>query len=137
MKSIRLIFTALTISIFAFAANAQVHDHSKGTNSNTQVQAQTKATAASDTAKTESFKVWGACGMCKTRIEKTVTAEGATAALWDSKTQMLTVTYNPAKTGKEALSKKLAAVGHDTEKFKATDEVYNSLPGCCHYERQK
>ena len=49
----------------------------------------------------------------------------------------VTVTYNPAKTGKEALSKKLAAAGHDTEKFKAPDEVYNSLPGCCHYERQK
>jgi len=124
MKSIRLIISLLALSLFAVTASAQAHDH-------------TKQTAAPDTVKTESFKVWGACGMCKTRIEKTALAEGVTAATWDSKTQMLTVTFNPAKTGKEALSKKLAAVGHDTEKFKAPDEVYNSLPGCCHYDRQK
>jgi len=124
MKSIRLFIIVLALSLFSVTAQAQAHDH-------------TKATIAGDTVKTESFKVWGECGMCKTRIEKTVKAEGATAASWDSKTQLLTVTYNPEKTGKEALSKKLAAAGHDTEKFKAPDEVYNSLPGCCHYERQK
>ena len=42
--------------------------------------------------KTETFKVWGKCDMCKTRIEKTVKAEGATSANWDSKTELLTVT---------------------------------------------
>ncbi|MGE5349618.1 MAG: heavy-metal-associated domain-containing protein [Actinomycetota bacterium] len=124
MKSLRLFISVMLLSVFTVPALTQAHDH-------------TKATVAGDTVKTESFKVWGECGMCKARIEKTVKAEGATAASWDSKTQLLTVTYNPAKTGKEALSKKLAATGHDTEKFKAPDEVYNSLPGCCHYERQK
>jgi len=89
------------------------------------------------TTKTESFKVWGKCGMCKERIEKTVKAEGATSANWDSKTSMLTVTYDPSKTNQDALSKKLASVGHDTEKYKADDKVYNALPGCCHYERAK
>jgi copper chaperone CopZ len=89
------------------------------------------------TSKTETFKVWGKCGMCKDRIEKTVKAEGATSAAWDSKTDMLTVTFDPAKTSKDALSKKLASVGHDTEKFKADDKVYNALPACCHYERVK
>lgn len=87
--------------------------------------------------KTETFKVWGKCGMCKTRIEKTAKAEGATTAAWDEKTSMLTVTFDPAKTTKDALSKKLASVGHDTEKFKADDKVYNALPACCHYERVK
>jgi mercuric ion binding protein len=87
--------------------------------------------------KTETFKVWGACGMCKTRIEKTAKEEGATSASWESKTNMLTVTYDPAKTSKDALSKKLASVGHDTEKYKADDKVYAALPGCCHYERVK
>jgi hypothetical protein len=124
MKSIRLFISVLAFSLFTVPAFTQAHDH-------------TKATVAGDTVKTVSFRVWGECGMCKTRIEKTVIAEGATAASWDSKTQLLTVTYNPEKTGKEALSKKLAAAGHDTEKFKAPDEVYNSLPACCHYERQK
>lgn len=87
--------------------------------------------------KTESFKVWGKCEMCKTRIEKTVKAEGVTNALWDEKSQMLTVTFDSLKTSKDALSKKLASVGHDTEKYKAPDDVYAKLPGCCHYERTK
>lgn len=124
MKSIRIFISVLALSLFSVAAFAQTHDHAK-------------TTTIQDTIKTETFKVWGTCDMCKTRIEKTVKSEGVTSASWDSKTQMLTVTYNPTRTGKETLSKKLAAVGHDTEKFKAPDEAYNSLPGCCHYERQK
>lgn len=124
MKTIRFIITALIVSAFTVIASAQVNDHAKTNTDQTSL-------------KTEKIKVWGVCDMCKTRIEKTVTAEGATSASWDSKTQMLTVSYDSLKTSKEALSKKLAAAGHDTEKFKATDVVYNSLPGCCHYERQK
>ena len=87
--------------------------------------------------KTETLKVWGACGMCKDRIESTVKAEGATSASWDSKTRMLAVSYDPSKTSLDALGKKLASVGHDTEKYKAPDDVYAKLPGCCHYERVK
>ena len=124
MKTIRFILTAIIVSAFTVNASAQVQEHSK-------------TTGDQSTTKTEIFKVWGKCDMCKERIEKTVTAEGATSASWDVKTQMLTVSFDPSKTSKETLSKKLAAAGHDTEKFKATDEVYNKLPGCCHYERQK
>jgi len=99
--------------------------------------AQTGGQAKSASQKTETFKVWGACGMCKTRIEKTVKAEGATTANWDEKTQMLTVSFDPKKSSVDVLSKKLASVGHDTEKYKAADDVYAKLPGCCHYERVK
>jgi mercuric ion binding protein len=91
----------------------------------------------SSTVKTDSFKVWGKCQMCKSRIEKTVLAEGATSASWDIKSQILKVSYDPSKTSKDELCKKLASVGHDTEKFKAPDDVYAKLPGCCHYERSK
>jgi mercuric ion binding protein len=87
--------------------------------------------------KTESFKVWGNCGMCKDRIEKTVKAEGASSAAWDTKTKMLTVSFDPTKTSVDAMGKKLAEAGHDTGKYKADDKVYNALPGCCHYERVK
>ena len=79
MKSIRLFISVLALSLFTIPAFTQAHDHAKNT-------------VAGDTVKTETFKVWGACGMCKTRIEKTVKTEGATAASWDSKTQLLTVT---------------------------------------------
>lgn len=88
-------------------------------------------------SKTETFKVWGKCEMCKARIEKTVKAEGATSADWNVKTNMLTVSIDPAKTNVESLSKKLAVVGHDTEKFKADDKAYNALPMCCKYDRKK
>lgn len=87
--------------------------------------------------KTETIKVSGACGMCKARIEKTVLAEGAASAVWEEKTQILTVSFDPAKTSKDALAKKLASVGHDADKYRAPDEVYAKLPGCCHYERVK
>lgn len=118
MKTIKLIF----VIVFVVAIGATVS-----------AQTDTKASGP----KTESFKVAGICDMCKTRIEKTAKAEGATKADWDSKTNMLAVTYDPSKTSVEALSKKLAAAGHDTQKYKADDKVYAGLPSCCHYDRMK
>jgi len=87
--------------------------------------------------KTSLVKVWGNCDMCKTRIEKAAKEEGATTASWDKKTKMLTVTFNPAKTSVDSIEKKIALVGHDTERYRADDKTYNSLPACCKYERRK
>jgi periplasmic mercuric ion binding protein len=120
MKSLRIFLTVLFVVILGATTSAQTHDHSS----------MNKASS-----KTETFKVFGKCDMCKARIEKTVKAEGVTEDVWDGKTQVLTVTFDPSKTNKDAISKKLAAVGHDTEKYKATNEAYANLPGCCHYDR--
>jgi copper chaperone CopZ len=87
--------------------------------------------------KTDSFKVYGNCGMCKKRIEKTAKGDGVSAASWDTETKMLTITYDAAKVSNDSIQKKIAAVGHDTEKFEADDKVYEKLPGCCLYERKK
>ncbi len=87
--------------------------------------------------KTETFKVWGNCGMCKTRIEKAAKTEGVSSAVWDEKTDILTLTYDPAKVKSADVQKKIAAVGHDTELYKADDKVYASLPGCCKYDRKQ
>ena len=119
MKTIKMIFAIVLLAAFGLSTTAQT------------------TTKPSSSQKTETFKVWGKCDMCKTRIEKTVKAEGATTANWDTKTQMLAVTFDPSKTSVESLSKKLAAAGHDTEKYKAPDDVYAKLPGCCHYDRAK
>lgn len=119
-------FKFLLIALFAVVLSAAASVQANGQKSVTQ-----------QATKTETFKVWGACGMCKTRIEDAVKTEGATAANWDLKTKMLTVTFDPKKTSMDAFGKKLASVGHDTEKFKAPDDVYAKLPGCCHYERSK
>lgn len=86
--------------------------------------------------KTETLKVAGNCGMCKTRIEKAARTEGVSSASWDSKTKLLTVSYDASRTSTDALAKKIAAVGHDTEKYKADDKVYEALPACCHYDRK-
>jgi len=86
--------------------------------------------------KTDSIKVYGNCGMCKNRIEKAAKLEGVTAAAWREETKMITVTYNPEKVKLDEVQKKVAAVGHDTEKFTAEAAIYNKLPGCCKYDRK-
>jgi len=83
--------------------------------------------------KTETIKVSGNCEMCKTRIEKAAKVDGVVKAVWSDKTEMLTLVYNPAKVKSDDVQKKIAAVGHDTPKFKASAKVYNALPGCCKY----
>jgi hypothetical protein len=54
-------------------------------------------------------------------------------AKWDKSTKMLAVAYIPAKITLDSLRQRVAAVGHDTDRFKAPDSVYASLPGCCLY----
>ncbi len=87
-------------------------------------------------AKTEKIKVYGNCGMCKTRIEKAAkSVQGVTKATWDSEDLMLTVTYDDTKTTTLKIEEAVAKVGHDTDNAKATDKTYNELPGCCQYDR--
>jgi mercuric ion binding protein len=87
------------------------------------------------TSKTEEIKVLGECGMCKDRIEGAMKVDGIAEAVWNQETKLLRVTYNPALITVDDIQEKAAAVGHDTEKYRADDAVYASLPGCCHYER--
>ena len=87
--------------------------------------------------KTDTIKVSGECGMCKNRIQKALKHDGISSASWDDETKLLVVSYNPAKITNDDIQKKVAAVGHDTEKYRAEDVVYNKLPGCCKYERKE
>jgi len=95
-------------------------------------------TAAFAHEKTDTVKVYGKCEMCKARIEKAALAvDGVKKADWNVDTKILTVTYNGDKTSLDDIQKKIAAVGHDTEKIAAEDAVYKKLPGCCRYDRNK
>ncbi len=87
--------------------------------------------------KTDTIKVYGECGMCKSRIHKTLKMDGITSAAWDTETKLLVVSYDASIISNNDIQKKVAAVGHDTEKYEADDKVYEKLPGCCHYERKK
>ncbi len=82
------------------------------------------------------FFVKGNCGMCKTRIEKAAKTAGAKAAEWNAETQTIVLNFDPSKTSADAILKKIAEVGHDNEKYKATDAIYKDLPGCCLYDRE-
>jgi Cu(I)/Ag(I) efflux system membrane fusion protein len=39
------------------------------------------------------------------------------------------------ETNRNAIQKAIANAGHDTEKIKAEDKVYNTLPECCKYRK--
>lgn len=81
------------------------------------------------------LKVSGACGMCKKRIEKTVNIKEVRYKKWDKSTQILTLAYQSESITLDSLQRRLAAAGHDTERYKAADSVYASLPECCLYRR--
>jgi len=82
------------------------------------------------------FEVGGACEMCKDRIEKAArSVDGVSSAEWSIENHILHLSYNSKKVKLGNVHKAIAAVGHDTEKERAPDSVYNNLPDCCLYER--
>ena len=91
-------------------------------------------TAGGDHEEHAMLNVNGKCEMCKDRIEKAAKeVEGVSFASWEMEKQVLHLNYDPEKTSMETISKAIAAAGHDTDKNKAPDEVYNALPACCKY----
>ena len=87
--------------------------------------------------KTETFKVSGNCGMCKSNIEKAAKNAGATTAEWNEETKDLTVRYSSSTTNSAKIQKKIAAVGYDNVGFKSTTEAYKKLHACCQYDRDE
>ena len=89
--------------------------------------------AQENTVKEAEFKALGNCGQCKTRIEKALKIKEVKLAKWNRQTKMVSVAYLSPAITLDSLQQRVAAVGHDTEKFKAPDSVYSELPGCCLY----
>jgi mercuric ion binding protein len=88
-------------------------------------------------ATTDTIKVWGNCGMCKSTIEKAATKAGASTAVWNEDTKKLVVTYNAGKTSNQKIQQQVAAAGYDTEKATASEAAYKSLHACCQYDRKE
>lgn len=145
MKCLKALFGALAIIFVTFSAHAQDIYHKttaeKTCNTATEtvsvdLQTQSPSVASRTHDQNETFKVYGACGMCKRRIEGALKeVEGLHKAEWDIETKMLTVSFDSRLITLDDIHKKVAAVGHDTDKFRAEDDVYAKLHGCCKYER--
>lgn len=125
MQSFKIVFVALLLGLFFL------------NNTNAQTTGMVKKTAvpAVTTERTETFQILGNCGMCKRTIEKAAASAGATSAIWDVEKDLLTVTFDPAKTSVDAIQKAVALSGYDNAGYKAPDEAYNNLHGCCQYDR--
>ncbi|HGE5775704.1 DUF3347 domain-containing protein [Flavobacterium psychrophilum] len=113
MKSISKILVAITILLSFTSCNAQIKN-----------------------AKTETVKIYGNCDMCEKTIEKAGNLKKIAKVDWNVDTKMATLTYDSKKTNQDAILKRIALSGYDSDKFLAPDNAYSKLPGCCQYDRQ-
>ena len=82
-------------------------------------------------------EVKGNCDMCKKRIEKAAFGvKGVKSADWHQDDQTLHLIIDENKTTALKVQESVAKAGHDTKEVKATEENYESLHGCCKYDRE-
>ena len=131
MKYLSLIFSLCLFLFLNVHVQAQ-HDHGSHDHA-----AKAKTNKESPVfSMTEIFMVYGNCGMCENRIEGALAdVKGVHSSDWDMDTKVMTIKYDDQVIALDEIKKKIAAVGHDTDKYQAKDEIYNNLPGCCQYER--
>ena len=83
------------------------------------------------------FGVSGLCGMCEDRIEAAFDQKGIVAADYNLDTKKMNVVYKTKKWDEERLHKLATGVGHDTDKYKADNDLYANIHGCCKYRDPK
>jgi hypothetical protein len=96
----------------------------------------TQSHAQINNAKIETVKIYGNCGMCKSKIDKAGSQKNISEVVWNKDTKIATLTYDAKKTNQEEILKKIALVGYDSDFFLAPDKAYSSLNGCCQYDRE-
>lgn len=112
-QSISKMFVAIVLLLTFTASEAQIKD-----------------------AKTTTIKIYGNCDMCKATIEKAGNIKKLAKVDWDTATKMATLTYDAQKTTQDAILKRIALAGYDSDTFLAPDDVYSKLPECCQYKRE-
>jgi hypothetical protein len=95
----------------------------------------TSCNAQTKNQKTETVKIYGNCGICKSTIEKAGNMKNQANVDWNKETKMATISYDSLKTSKEEILKRIALTGYDSDIFLAPNDTYSNLPGCCQYER--
>lgn len=86
--------------------------------------------------KTDTFKVWGNCGMCKKTIEKSLKTDGIATANWDKDSKIIAVSYDSTMISLQQIQQHIAAAGYDNEGVNGDDTAYANLHSCCQYERK-
>ncbi len=123
MKITQIVFSVLLLcSTSALVAQAPVG----------MVRKTVKVMAAEQTA---SFQVLGNCVMCQRTIEKAALSAGVRQAAWNTETDQITITFEPAKTSVDAVQQAIAQAGYDNAGYKAPAAAYNQLHTCCQYDR--
>ncbi len=96
----------------------------------------TKSYSQIKNAVTESVKIYGNCEMCQATIEKAGNVKNSAKVDWNEETKMASITYNSKLTNKNAILKRIALSGYDSDSFLAPDLAYSKLMDCCKYERK-
>ncbi|TRX38667.1 DUF3347 domain-containing protein [Flavobacterium sp. ZT3R18] len=96
----------------------------------------TQSNAQIKNAKTDIVKVYGSCGMCKSKIDKAGSLKNIAQVDWNKETKMATLSYDATKTNPEEILKRIALAGYDSDVFLAPDKAYSSLDDCCQYDRE-
>lgn len=92
-------------------------------------------TAQAKNIVSDTFTVYGNCGMCKRTIEKSASIKGVKSVDWSVESNLISITYDASVVNLETIKKATALSGYDTVDCRATNEAYNKLHGCCQYER--
>ncbi|WP_271404989.1 heavy-metal-associated domain-containing protein [Tenacibaculum soleae] len=122
----------LSIAVIATIALVSCKNEAKKETNKTEQTTTNKVTSTETT-----FGVRGNCGMCKNTIEKTVNSiDGVKSAEWDKLRKQVKVSFDGSQTNLDAIHSSIAGSGYDTDKKTASEEIYNSLPGCCQYDRE-
>jgi Cu(I)/Ag(I) efflux system membrane fusion protein len=123
-----------TQGAFSIDAAAQLEGKPSMMNLATETPGATQSRTRSTNLSEQQFKVSGNCEMCKERIETAAkSVAGVASAEWNSETKLLHVNFDGDKANIDNIQKAIAKSGHDTEKYKAPDDVYKALPECCLY----
>lgn len=86
---------------------------------------------------TETFKVWGNCGMCEKTIEKAAKTPGVAKADWNKDTKVMTVAFDSTRINLKQIQQNIAAAGYDNDGCTGDDTAYKNLHECCQYDRKQ
>ncbi len=95
-----------------------------------------KTETAVAVSKSESFHVYGNCGMCEKTIEGSLSGiDGIRKADWNKETKQIDIEFNESKITLIDIKNTIAGAGYDMDDVKAKESTYKGLPGCCQYDR--